>query len=172
MFLGLVVPCWVDGEFSEDFSSGGVDYVNVVVLNQDDDVGSGVGSPDSDVVHFAVDTQCDGSRRIDAVAPNPARSYFATQVATPHTTNNVRGLLRNLMDETGIENIAPHRLRRTAAAAVNEARGVRLASELWRHTDPRITMQHYIQRTRRRTPSLPSVSSRRSARSGDRQVAD
>ena len=45
MFLGLVVPCRVDGEFSEDFSCGGVDYVNVVVLNQDDDVGSSVGSP-------------------------------------------------------------------------------------------------------------------------------
>ncbi len=61
MFLGLVVPCLVDCELSEDFACGGVDDVNVVVLNQDDDVGSGVGSPDSNVVHFAVDTQCDGS---------------------------------------------------------------------------------------------------------------
>ena len=67
MFLGLVVPCWVDCELSENFSCGGVDDVNVVVLNQDDDVGSGVGSPDSDVVHLAVDTQCDGSRGIDTV---------------------------------------------------------------------------------------------------------
>ena len=71
MFLGLVVPCWVDCELSENFSCGGVNDVNVVVLNQDDDVGSGVGSPDSDVVHLAVDTKCDGSRGIDAVAPNP-----------------------------------------------------------------------------------------------------
>ena len=71
MFLGLVVPCWVDCELSENFSCGGVNDVNVVVLNQDDDWGSGVGSPDSDVAHFAVDTQCDGSRGVDAVASDP-----------------------------------------------------------------------------------------------------
>ena len=67
MSLGLIVPCWVDWELSENFSCGGVNDVKVVVLNQDDGVGSGVSSPDSDVAHFAVDTQCDGSRRIDTV---------------------------------------------------------------------------------------------------------
>jgi len=80
LFLGLVVPCWVDCELSENFSCGGVNDVNVVVLNQDDDVGSGVGSPDSDVVHLAVDTKCDGSRGIDAVAPNP---FVGVVVAGP-----------------------------------------------------------------------------------------
>jgi len=52
------------------------------------------------------------------------------------------------MDQAGIENVAPHRFRRTVATAVNEARGVRLSSELLGHADPRITMQHYIQRTK------------------------
>jgi integrase len=78
----------------------------------------------------------------------PTRSYFATRDATPHTTNNIRRLLRDVMDEAGIENVAHHRFRRTVATAVNEALGVRLSSELLGHADPRITMQHYIQRTK------------------------
>ena len=61
MLLGLIVPCCVDCEVSEDFSCGGVDDVDVEVLDEDEDVGSGVGSSDADVVEFAVDPQCDGA---------------------------------------------------------------------------------------------------------------
>jgi hypothetical protein len=53
--LGLVIPCCVDCEVSEDFPCGGVDDVDVEVLDEDEDVGSGVGSSDADVVEFAVD---------------------------------------------------------------------------------------------------------------------
>ncbi len=50
------------------------------------------------------------------------------------------------MDDAGIGNVTPHRFRRTVATVVNDAQGALLASELLGHTDPRITMQHYIQR--------------------------
>lgn len=76
----------------------------------------------------------------------PCALLFSTRVGTPHTTNNVRRLLRDVMDAAGIENVTPHRFRRTVATVVNDARGALLASELLGHTDPRITMQHYIQR--------------------------
>lgn len=65
----------------------------------------------------------------------------------PHTTNNIRRLLRDVMEAAGIENVTPHRVRRTVATVVNDAQDALLASELLRHTDPRITMQHYIQRS-------------------------
>lgn len=79
-------------------------------------------------------------------AKDPETLLFATRVGTPHTTNNVRRLLRDVMEAAGIEDVTPHRFRRTVATVVNEAQGVHLASELLGHTDPRITMQHYIQR--------------------------
>lgn len=77
----------------------------------------------------------------------PGALLFSTRVATPHTTNNIRWLLRDVMDEAGIENVTPHRFRRTVATVINDAQGALLASELLGHTDPRITMQHYIQRS-------------------------
>lgn len=77
----------------------------------------------------------------------PGALLFSTRVRTPHTTNNIRRLLRDVMDDAGIENITPHRFRRTVAKIVNDAQGALLASELLGHTGPRITMQHYIQRS-------------------------
>lgn len=86
------------------------------------------------------------SRLLPARDTEPGVLLFSTRVGTPHTTNNVRRLLRDVMDEAGIENVTPHRFRRTVATVVNDAQGALLASELLGHTDPRITMQHYIQR--------------------------
>jgi len=43
----------VDGELAEDFAGGGVDGGHVEVLDQEFDVGSGVGSADADVSEFA-----------------------------------------------------------------------------------------------------------------------
>jgi hypothetical protein len=40
-------------------------------LDEQDDVGSGVGSSDADVVESAVDAQCDGSGFVDAVVTDP-----------------------------------------------------------------------------------------------------
>jgi len=86
------------------------------------------------------------SRLLRTGETEPAALLFSTRVATPHTTNNIRRLLREVMDEAGIENVTPHRFRRTVATVINDAQGALLASELLGHTDPRITMQHYIQR--------------------------
>ena len=72
---------------------------------------------------------------------------FITRVRTPHTTNNIRRLLRDVMEAAGIENVTPHRFRCTVATVVNDAQGALLATELLGPTDPRITMQHYIQRS-------------------------
>lgn len=86
------------------------------------------------------------SRLLRSGETDPGALLFSTRVRTPHTTNNIRRLLRDVMDAAGIGNVTPHRFRRTVATVVNDAQGVLLASELLGHTDPRITMQHYIQR--------------------------
>ncbi len=67
----LVVAIGVDGQFSQDLAGGVVDDADVQVLGEDEYVGSGVGSPDADVVHAAVETQGDGSAVIDAVGADP-----------------------------------------------------------------------------------------------------
>ena len=40
----MVGAGWVDGEFAEEFADCGVDDAGVEVVDEDDDVGSGVGS--------------------------------------------------------------------------------------------------------------------------------
>jgi len=55
----LVVPGGVEGEVAQDFSGGGVDDGDVVVLGQDQDAGSVVMASDADVVQAAVDAQGD-----------------------------------------------------------------------------------------------------------------
>jgi len=45
-----VVAGGVDGELAEEFTGGGVDDPDVRVLDEQQDVGSGVGSADADVV--------------------------------------------------------------------------------------------------------------------------
>ena len=47
---GLVVAFRVDGQFAEEFSGGGVDDGDVEVVDEEFEVGSGVGSTDADVV--------------------------------------------------------------------------------------------------------------------------
>lgn len=77
---------------------------------------------------------------------HPDALLFATSMVTPHTTNNVRRQLRDVMDKTGFADVTPHRFRRAAATAINEIGGLELASELFGHTDPSITREHYIHR--------------------------
>ena len=69
--MWLVVPAGVEGELAEEFSGGGVDDVDVEIVDEQDNGGSGVGSPDSDVVESAVDAQGDGSGFVDAVVADP-----------------------------------------------------------------------------------------------------
>ncbi|MGO2933632.1 tyrosine-type recombinase/integrase [Microbacterium sp.] len=77
---------------------------------------------------------------------HPDTLLFSTRVETPHTTNNIRRQLRDVMDRAGVPDVTPHRFRRTAATAINEIGGLQLASELLGHSDPSITREHYIRR--------------------------
>ena len=71
---------------------------------------------------------------------------FCSREGTPLTTNNVRRQLRHVLDLAGIEGVTPHMFRRTVATAISNEAGVDLAAELLGHTDPKITIQHYIRR--------------------------
>ena len=83
----------------------------------------------------------------------PETLLFATRVGTPHTTNNVRRQLRDVLGQAGIEAVTPHRFRRTAATAINDVGGLQLASELLGHSDPAITREHYIRRNETVNPA-------------------
>jgi len=71
---------------------------------------------------------------------------FCNRDGGPLTTNNVRRQLRHVLDLAGIEGVTPHMFRRTVATAISNEAGVDLAAELLGHTDPSITIQHYIRR--------------------------
>ena len=64
---GLVVAGGVDDEFAEEFAGGGVDDANVQVVDEQEDVGSGVVSADADVVQPPVGAQGDFAVGVDAV---------------------------------------------------------------------------------------------------------
>ena len=49
----MVAAVWVDGELSQEFAGDGVHDADVEVLDEQDDVGSGVGSYDADVVQLS-----------------------------------------------------------------------------------------------------------------------
>jgi hypothetical protein len=68
---GLVVLGGVEDELAEELAGGGVDHADVQVLDEQDDVGSGVGSADADVVQPAGQAQGDAAAVVDAVAPDP-----------------------------------------------------------------------------------------------------
>jgi hypothetical protein len=64
---GLVVPSRVEGEFAQEFAGGGVEDADVQVLDQEQDVGSGVGAADADVVQAAARAQGDVAGAADLV---------------------------------------------------------------------------------------------------------
>ncbi|PZF85159.1 tyrosine-type recombinase/integrase [Jiangella anatolica] len=77
---------------------------------------------------------------------SPEALLFCSRNGTPLTPNNVRRQLRRAMKLAEIDGATPHAFRRTVATAVNEAAGVNLAAELLGHSDPKITIDHYIRR--------------------------
>lgn len=87
----------------------------------------------------------------------PETVFFATRVGTPHTTNNVRRQLRDVLEQAGIEDVTPHRFRRTAATAIKDVGGLQLASELLGHSDPAITREHYIRRNETVIPATADL---------------
>lgn len=58
-----------------------------------------------------------------------------------------RRLDAGFMDEAGIADVTPHGFQRTAATAINETGGLLPAAELLGHSDPKVTVQHYIGRS-------------------------
>lgn len=85
---------------------------------------------------------------------------FCSREGTPLTTNNVRRQLRHVLDPAGISGVTPHMFRRTVATAINEQGGVELAAELLGHTDPKITIQHYIRRNEMVSPTTAEILDR------------
>lgn len=68
---GLVVAGGVQDEVAEELSGGGVDDADLEVLDGQDDVGSGVGSAEADVVESACVAQGDAAGFVDAVVSDP-----------------------------------------------------------------------------------------------------
>lgn len=100
---------------------------------------------------------------------SPDALLFCGREGTPLMTNNVRRQLRRVMDLAGITGITPHMFRRTVATAIHEQAGVDLAAELLGHTDPKITMQHYIRRNDVVNPATADMLDRTFPRALDPQ---
>ena len=64
---GLVVAVGVEGELADEFAGGGVDDADVQVLDEEQDAGPGVGSPDADVVELSAVAQGDEPGGVDTV---------------------------------------------------------------------------------------------------------
>lgn len=77
---------------------------------------------------------------------------FCSREGTSLTTANVRRQLRKVLGEAGIEGVTPLMFRRTVATVVNEQASLNLASELLGHTDPKVTVEHYIRRNEQVNP--------------------
>ena len=88
---------------------------------------------------------------------DPDALLFCNRKGGPLTTNNYRRQLRAVMKQAGLEGVTPHKFRRTGATAINEDGGIDLAAELLGHTDPRITVQHYIVRDDRVSPATAAM---------------
>ncbi|WP_218031376.1 tyrosine-type recombinase/integrase [Nocardioides psychrotolerans] len=86
-----------------------------------------------------------GDRSFDALV-------FASREGTPLTTANVRRQLRTVLERAGITGVTPHMFRRTVATVINEAASVDLAAQLLGHTDPKVTIEHYIRRNEHVNP--------------------
>ena len=96
--------------------------------------------------------------RMESASPDAL--LFCSREGTPLTTNNVRRQLRHVLELAAIPGVTPHLFRRTVATAVHELAGVDLAAELLGHTDPKITIQHYIRRNEMVNPATAALLER------------
>ncbi|TFD03952.1 site-specific integrase [Cryobacterium sandaracinum] len=92
---------------------------------------------------------------------------FQSRDGTPLTTANVRRQLRHVLGGAGIEGVTPHMFHRTVATAVNANANIELAAELLGHTDTKITVQHYIQRSELVNPATAALLDRAFAKDED-----
>jgi integrase len=92
-------------------------------------------------------------RRLAVMADHSLDSLvFRSREGTPLTTANVRRQLRKVLGDAGIEGVTPHMFRRTVATVINEQASLNLAAELLGHTDPKVTIEHYIRRNEHVNP--------------------
>ena len=75
---------------------------------------------------------------------SPGALVFQSREGTPLTTANIRRQLRKVLGDAGITGVHPHMFRRTVARVFNDQASVNLAAELLGHTDPEVTIVHYI----------------------------
>ena len=68
---GLVIAAGIEGEFAEQFAGGGGDDADVEVLDEQQDVGSGVRPAGAEVVELAAVAQGDGAAGTDLVGADP-----------------------------------------------------------------------------------------------------
>lgn len=99
-------------------------------------------------------------RLVQLQDPSLDALLFCSRDRTPLMTNNVRRQLRHVMDHAGISGVTPHMFRRSVATAINAQAGVDLAAELLGHTDPKITIQHYIRRNEMVNPATAAMLDR------------
>ena len=99
-------------------------------------------------------------RLVQLQDPSLDALLFCSRDRTPLMTNNVRRQLRHVMDHAGISGVTPHVFRRSVATAINAQAGVDLAAELLGHTDPKITIQHYIRRNEMVNPATAAMLDR------------
>ncbi|WP_053384905.1 tyrosine-type recombinase/integrase [Leucobacter celer] len=100
------------------------------------------------------------SRLSKLTDPSPEALLFCSREGTPLTPANVRRQLRHALSVAGLSGITPHTFRRTVATAINEEASTELAAELLGHTDPRITIQHYIRRNEMVDPATARILER------------
>ena len=74
---GLVVFAWVDDQVAQDLAGRRVDDGDVEVLDEQDDVGSGVGSADTDVPELAGDAEGHAAGLVDLVVADPVVGVVA-----------------------------------------------------------------------------------------------
>ena len=82
---------------------------------------------------------------------SPEALVFQRREGTLLTTANARRQLRKVLGDAGIEGVHPHMFRRTVATS-NDQASVNLAAELLGHTDPKVTIEHYIRRNEHVNP--------------------
>ena len=64
----------------------------------------------------------------------------------------IRAIAISAGSDAGIEGVSAHMFRRTVATVINEQASLNLASELLGHTDPKVTIEHYIRRNEQVNP--------------------
>jgi hypothetical protein len=97
----MVVASWFGDEVAQDLAGGGVDDGDVEVLDEQDDVGSGVGSANAEVAEAARDAQGDAAGFVDLVAADAVVGVGAASRCSERPWAGTRRWSRGSRDEAG-----------------------------------------------------------------------